>query len=81
MKSPLPLMYTDRSKNQNEALTDSIHVESNHISCYLFISSSLNSASLFGVCVCVCVRACVSVFMYVCERDTAEVEACIEMQA
>ncbi len=41
--------------NQDEVLADSIHVETDHISCYLFINSSLNSASLLGVCIHVCV--------------------------
>lgn len=47
---------------QNGAMTNSIHVETNDISCYLFINSSLNSALLFGVWVCVFVH----VFTYDC---------------
>lgn len=47
-------VYEIGNINQNGTLTDFIHVETNYISCYLFINSSLNTASLFGVCVCVC---------------------------
>lgn len=46
------VVYEIRNINQNGTLTDLIHVQTNYISCYLFINSSLNTASLFGVCVC-----------------------------
>lgn len=53
--------------SQKGALTVSAHVETNHISCYLFINSSLNSAPLLGVCVCVCVDVCMKETLQKCK--------------
>lgn len=59
--------------------TDSVHVETNHISCYLFINSSLNSTSLFGVCVCVSVweRHCKSESMHRNAYITVHIGVCV----